>query len=106
MDGWMDGWIDRGDLIHRKPRSDDVGHDLGSLAIACSFCLSRKRQFQGSLGMLVMAFSPCLSRKRHFQGPTRRPKSGPSWTTPDDSLGPSDRHFTLRVREMANCKPL
>ena len=52
-----------------RPLLSDSGRCLGSLAIAFSPCLSRKRLFQGSLGMLAMAFSPCLSRKRFlFRG--------------------------------------
>ena len=55
--------------LQKRPCSDDLGRHLGSLAIAFSPCLSRKRLFQGSLGMLAMAFSPCLSRKRFlFRG--------------------------------------
>ena len=54
--------------LQKRPCSDDFGRHLGSLAIA---------------------FSPCLSRKRHFQGPPRRPNTVPLPTILDASFGSS-----------------
>ena len=79
--------------LQKGPLLSDSGRCLGSLAIAFSPCLSRKRLFQGTLGMLAIAFPPCLSRKRLFQSPPERPKSGPFRTILIASFGPSRRPF-------------
>ena len=76
---------------------------FGSLAIAFSFCLSRKRQLQGSLGMLAMAFSPCLSRERRFQGSPRMPESGPLRML-GEGFDPSRLHFPPPCRRNIQVK--
>ena len=84
--------------LQERPLLSDSGRCLGSLAIAFSPCLSRKRLFQGTLGMLTTAFSPCLSRKKQLQGSTRRPKSDPFRTILDTSLSPLRLPFPLACR--------
>ena len=84
--------------LQKSPYSDDLGRHLGSLVIAFSLCLSRKRLFQGSLGMLAMAFSPCQSRKRHFRGSTKRPNTVPLPTILDASFVSSRLPFPPACR--------
>ena len=84
--------------LQERPLLSDSGRCLGSLAIAFSPCLSRKRLFQGSLGMLTTAFSPCLSRKKQLQGSRGRPKTAPFRTILDTSLSPLRLPFPLACR--------
>ena len=84
--------------LQERPLLSDSGRCLGSLAIAFSPCLSRKRLFQGTLGMLTTAFSPCLSRKRQFQPPPQEAQERPFSDDVGRNVWPLASAFSLSER--------